>query len=68
MFLNTKESFSNAGVPLEGDPTNLYIYIYIRSAGKVGGGGDKNPQKKAGNFWVGFNSPTGRDTYRLVWI
>ena len=45
-------------VPLEADPTTLHIY-------KVR---DKNPQKKAGNFWVSFNSVTGRDTYRLVWI
>ena len=28
------------------------------------GGRGQNSKKKAGNFWVGFNSKTGRETYR----
>ena len=59
----------NAVVLLEADPTTLYIW----SAAKVGGGGGgggrgQKSTKKAGKFWVGFNSPTGHDTYRLYWI
>ena len=50
-------------VPLEDDPTILYIY---KVGCKSQGFEDKNPQKKAGNSWVGFNSPTGRDPCRGV--
>ena len=43
----------------------MTLYIYKVSC-KSQGVGDKNPHKKAGNFWVGFSSPTGCDTYRLA--
>ena len=53
------QHYSNVSVPLEPDRTTLW------SASKVR---DINPTKKAGNLWVGFTSPTTRDTSRLVFI
>ena len=53
----------DAVFPLEADFTTLYFY-------KVGckSRGQKSQKILGGNLWVGFNSPTGRETYRLVWI
>ena len=39
---------------------------YYKFGCKSRGVGDKNPQKKAGNFGVGFNSPAEHETNRLV--
>ena len=38
----------------------------LGSAAKVEGRGQKST-KRAGKFWVSFNSPAGLDTSRLVW-
>ena len=67
VILNSYSHYAshNGAVPLEADPTTLSIYTVGCKSQVVG---DKNPQKRARNFWVGLNSPTGHDTSRLVCI